>query len=223
MKTYKWDEQRGYIIADIEGQKALIDTGAGTCVGRTPFRLIGRTYETLPNYYGATVEGLSGSIGSEITHLVGLDVLGRMPFQVDWSQRLISFGEMDMGGAMVPLIKDYILGNVWKLDVGFKVDGKEFRGILDTGAPMSYMPVEEATGKCKKIYRDFFPMTGEFEAKVYDREIDIGSLRLPVEFGTMPEDNKFLMSTLNRWIIGLALIRNRVATFDIPNSMLFLN
>lgn len=224
METYKWDESRSYIIADIKGQKALIDTGAGECVGLHPFEMGGKRYKTVANYGGMTVADLAKSVRYPgLTHLVGLEVLGSMPWQLDWSNRTITFNPQSITGTAVPLIKDYIWGPIWKLDVKFKLNGRKVQAILDTGAPMSYMPRVEGVGESKGIYPDFFPMGGEFTARVFERKIDIGPLRqFPVEFGVIPPNSQ-LSAILDRWILGQAILRNRVTTFDVPNEKLYLN
>ena len=61
--------------------------------------------------------------------IVGLDVLGRTPFVIDYSSRKIEFGEADLG-APVPLELD---GGLAMLNV--TLDDRPTRLLLDTGAP----------------------------------------------------------------------------------------
>jgi len=207
----------------------LIDTGAKTCIGDQPVRLFNHSFDTAKEYAGLTPQYLSHKIGCRIDYLIGLDVLAKWPWTIDWPKKAITFhlnGEHQVDGVRVPLQKHLAphrhpeFGEVYWLDVNFRLNGRSIKALFDTGCPIGgFFPWEEKSDEPQfRGFRDFFPTIGWFKTDLYRRKIDLEGKEFNVDFGVLPEEIRYQHPV----ILGNPILRDGSATIDVPGGALWL-
>ena len=162
----------GHLIVDFDGRKALVDTGCPVTLGRGELLSIGgRDFELHDNFHGITVKSVAEPVGYPFEILVGMDVLGE--FITSFSLRnaeLILNESIESEGEVLDL-------DIWfgVPTIPIVVGGVLHRVIFDTGAPTSYLSAKyveefEFVGTRK----DFFPLKGSFESKIYRVPVNVG-------------------------------------------------
>lgn len=105
----------------------------------------------------------------------------------------------------------------------FEVADMQLPLFVDTGAPMSYLPIDFENGKPGKTIKDFHPFIGSFESQSRLCEIQLGNDKYEWEFGLMPELlNRAVLSAGGKGLMGLDLFRSYEVWVDYHSSKMYL-
>jgi hypothetical protein len=183
---FKFNPHGDHVLVEVDGKWLMVDTGADTAVGNSDsFQFGGRTFPCVSNYFGFTVEGLTKSIGHQVDYLVGLQVLQHFPFVINWGRKEMTFyppGHEFKSGTIVPIRRGF-MGLL--LHFPFKFNGKSVEAVLDTGAPISYMPQVEGAPDGKAD--DFYPGFGTWTTTLYINRVQFGNRSFDMKFGVIPD------------------------------------
>ena len=162
--THPYEMHNGHIIAAMQGQSVLIDTGSPfsfslndvICVGDTPF--------SVPRQIGdITPEGIGDFVGCEVEALAGCDILNKYDVTIDPVDRTITLSDeiQPFGGEAYDT--QFALGVPI---LGVTVRGENQRLCFDTGAQLSYLSKALMHGlEPRGQVDDFHPTMGHFQAQ----------------------------------------------------------
>ena len=203
---YSYEMVNGHIILENGPNHLLIDTGAPTSVGNTSrLDFAGKSHMVLEEYMGVTPDSLSGSVGTTLSGLVGVDILSPFDILIDPSVCRIVMSEEELSIDGNSLSVDAFMG-IPIIDA--VVSDVTVRMFFDTGAKHSYLKPElikifPTTG----VENDFYPGLGEFSTQIFSVPIRIGSKETTLQMGILP---KLLQATLmmanTDGILGTALL-----------------
>lgn len=176
----------GHLLAEIGQDRALLDTGSPVSVGdRSSIEVLANDHPLQSSWEGATVDAIGRLVGTKISVLLGADLLSHYDTRIDLDRGRIEFSEDKFPLGPDPLTLDFFQGVPI---VEGRLDGTAERFFFDTGAKLSYLHSSLARGLAAVGKdRDFFPGFGEFEAEVVEREVELGSRRLRLRFGMLPQ------------------------------------
>ncbi len=200
----------------------MIDTGCPATVGSSSrFSFMGEEFQTVPTYHGVTVENLSHYVGHKIDFLVGTDILARYQWVLDWQRETVTFypTPREFGGTVLAVKSS------WGVPiVQFTVGGKVTPALLDTGAPLQFLPPDyEAKGHSVREQEDFFPSTGTFTTPVYRLPIEFGGRRFDAEFGVLPKWLRIGLEFMGcKWILGSDVLSKWPLAFDLKNGRIHI-
>ena len=111
-------------------------------------------------------------MGIKLDLIIGMDVLGRWPWLLDWQAKKITFFRklQEYGGTIIPVRQSpqsHII-------VEFEVAGEKKRAILDTGAPLQFKDADFDCGDPIRDQEDFSPLIS--------RHIITPVCRIPIRF-----------------------------------------
>lgn len=183
--TFDFEAFEGHIVAHIDGNDCLVDTGSPVTFG---------TGRSLPSFGKPLIgEGLRGLdapeigrlLGRPLDILLGVDVLGHQPFLVDWEARTITFDpETRPVGTEIPL--DNIMGCPL---VSARIGGQVVKLAVDTGARVTFLNPSLVTGE-RPVghYDDFYITCGPFTCDSFEKRVRIGDISLDLIVGGLPPD-----------------------------------
>ena len=183
---YTCYEVDGHVLAEIDNERVLLDTGGAVSLGSRPsLRLGGNRFPLRTDLPGLDVSEISQLIGTRITALVGADILGRMNFVIDLDEGIFADLQEPAGRGRGILEIDNRIG-VPVVEV--TVDGERVPLFLSTGSRLSTLPLDifrryNPTGTRSDFYAGF----GEFESPVTRLPVDMNGARMDIEFGRIPE------------------------------------
>jgi hypothetical protein len=90
--------------------------------------------------------------------------------------------------------------------------------VLDTGAPISYIPQVEGTPDGKAD--DFFPSFGTWTTRLYFNHVEFGDRSFDMKFGIIPEG--CLLKQATPWLCGAEFLKSGPIGFDISRNRLHL-
>jgi len=175
----------GFLLAETETDRVLIDTGSQMSIGeRSEFRLGNRKFALSASQSGQTSDDISRLIHSRINVWLGMDILGKFDFIVDLKQGKITFSSKPLQipgqgislrhGQRIPIID-------------CRVDSAEIRCFLQTGSPLTFLKAEHAAvGRSRGMETVYFPGLGELRAEVFERSVSIGSREYRMRVGLLP-------------------------------------
>jgi putative NIF3 family GTP cyclohydrolase 1 type 2 len=217
--TYRFNPHRDHVLITADGHWLMLDTGADLTVGNTAkFQFGGMTFPCVHNYFGFTAEGLTRFVGHQVDYLVGLRVLEKFPFVLDWGKKEITFyppGRQFRGGTVVLMSRGF--GGLL-LHFPFRFNGKPVDGIIDTGAPISYMP--EVEGTPDGTADDFYPGYGTWTTRLYRNRVRFGNRTFDVRFGIVPDGCVLKYAT--PWLCGADFFKSGPVGFDISRNRMHL-
>jgi hypothetical protein len=149
-----------HVIVDVAGKQCLIDTGSPFILGDGPIEFGGETFQATnkTSIKGWSFEEIKASgMIDEVDFILGTSALQK-PFLIDKQSGQFVFtpisGSVKTGSALmgVPVCKGY-------------VDGKPARFLVDTGAPVTFVPSKIEWGvPDEDVFRDFYPLQGWFDS-----------------------------------------------------------
>jgi len=168
---------------------------------------------------GLTVSKISAMLGTEITTLLGTDILSNFKILLDYQNQVIEFSkqEIDIDGTQVD-ISNFMGIPIIKMTV----DNQELKFFLDTGAKLSYLS-DSLTSKYKSvgIDEDFYPGVGKFQTECFEIPTIFGDKEFVVKYGNLPT---LLQMTLmlggTDGIIGFDFFNNFKVVLDLKNNRL---
>ncbi|MFQ3608300.1 MAG: hypothetical protein SNJ55_06690 [Chloroherpetonaceae bacterium] len=168
---------------------------------------------------GLTVSKISDMLGTEITTLLGADILSNFKILLDYQNQVTAFSkqEIDIDGAQVD-ISNFMGIPIIKM----AVDNQELKLFLDTGAKLSYLS-DSLTSNYESVGtdEDFYPGIGNFQTECFEILTIFGDKEFVVKYGNLP---KLLQMTLmlsgTDGIIGFDFFSNFKVVLDLKNNRL---
>ncbi len=181
------EARRHHLFTHRDGRRELLDTGSPL---------------SLPaDALGPVV----GEVGVRFERLVGMDELGQQSLLFDLPGRRLRLGGAADPADAFPV--DFGL-TVPRLDL--RVAGAELAAVLDTGAPLSYLPPETLPDTPPLgSYEDFHPdLRTPFRTELHRVELEVGGRRLTTVAGRLPGILQEALALFGcRAILGLPVLR----------------
>lgn len=117
--------------------------------------------------------------------LVGMDVFLNRNVLIDLPNEriVISYDRLTRDSVVIPVEM-----RIWRPLISTRVDEREIKMVVDTGAFITYLPDgffegEQSIGE----KMDFYPYYGDFNVELYRKTIRIGDISISVDAGTLPQ------------------------------------
>ena len=220
MKQFQITLFKGHPIINDGENIILIDTGAPSTIhASNVLTFCSENYNCSTNYMGLTVSKISEMLGTEITTLLGADILSDYKILFYYKNEIIEFNkeaialdgnEIGISNFMgIPIIE-------------LSIDNQKLKFFLDTGAKLSYL-----SGSITSNYEsigtdeDFYPGVGKFETECFYISTSFGDNNFNVKYGNLP---RLLQMTLmlggTDGIIGFDFFNNFKVVLDLKNNRL---
>ena len=220
MNEFQIQLYNGHPIINDGKNIILIDTGAPSTIHTSDSLIFCLDrFECSTNYMGLTVSKISEMLGTEITTLLGADILSEFKILLDYQNQIfeVSKKEIVIDGTKVD-ISNFMGIPIVKM----QVDDQELKFFLDTGAKLSYLS-KNLTNNYESIgiNEDFYPGVGEFQTECYEIPTVLGNSEFVVKYGNLPELLQMTL-TLGRTdgIIGFDFFNNFKVVLDLQNHSL---
>lgn len=185
MKQFPLQLFKGHPIIDDGENKILIDTGAPSTIHTSEsLRFCSDRFSCSTNYLGLTVAKISEMLGTEITTLLGADILTEYKILFDYKNNSIAFSdqEIDINGTEIDI------SNFMGIPIiEITIDNQRLKLFLDTGAKLSYLS-NNLTGTYESVgtEEDFYPGVGEFQTDCYEIPTGFEGNTFVVKYGNLP-------------------------------------
>lgn len=220
MKRFQITLFKGHPIINDGENIILIDTGAPSTIHASESLIFcSESFGCSTNYMGLTVSKISEMLGTEITTLLGADVLSNFKIHFDYKNEVVDFSkeaitiegtEIDISNFMgIPIIE-------------LSIDNQNLKFFLDTGAKLSYLS-DRITSNYERIGtdEDFYPGVGKFETPCYEILTSFGEHNFNVKYGNLPTLLQMtLMMGGTEGIIGFDFFNNFKVVLDLKNNRL---
>jgi len=220
MKQFQIQLYKGHPIINDGENRILIDTGAPSTIHSSDsLNFCSDNFGCSTNYMGLTVSKISDMLGTEITTLLGADILLEYKIFLDYRNQVIEFSkqEIDIDGTQVD-ISNFMGIPIIKMTV----DNQELKFFLDTGAKLSYLS-DSLTSSYESVGtdEDFYPGVGKFQTECFEIPTVFGDTEFVVKYGNLPT---LLQMTLmlggTDGIIGFDFFNNFKIVLDLKNNRL---
>jgi len=218
------------VVTDERGRKLLIDTGSPRTYGDVDPGWLNLESPIRVSSHGFDFTLLHEFLGMKIDGLVGTDVLGQVPFSIDWTTKVIEFNPAPPPEAAVTVLVELPHGVPV---AGFTVAGKRVQGIVDTGAVISFFGVEPDSLPDPVGHRHEFVPRGidsngqvvfeRFDTDLWPLPVEFGGRLFPEKFGKLPGRGRLSRSQADRsWILGAGLWKSHPVLFDLPQRRILV-
>lgn len=198
----KYDNSTGHIIANIDGQQMLVDTGAA------------KTF--YDEYKGVSIHDLSCMVGRPLDGVMGMDSFKGKVLSLTRNTIQINGQPPEYEG--VPL--EYISG-VPCVDI--KINEASCRAVIKTGTTTSYISEKLILkDKYTRSVRDVHPHYGNFSVKMFVNYFSVSNKNFFSDAGELPSEFSMLSSTGVDAIIGADLLNRFDMVMDFSNNRLHL-
>ena len=220
MNQFQIQLYKGHPIINDGENRILIDTGAPSTIHSSDIlNFCSDIFGCSTNYMGLTVSKISDMLGTEITTLLGADILLEYKIFLDYRNQVIEFSkqEIDIDGTQVG-ISNFMGIPIIKMTV----DNQELKFFLDTGAKLSYLS-DSLTSSFESLGtdEDFYPGVGKFQTECFEIPTVFGDTEFVVKYGNLPT---LLQMTLmlggTDGIIGFDFFNNFKVLLDLKNNRL---
>lgn len=179
MTTLPLKKSEGHFIITAGGENYIIDTGASvscSCYGQTEVVIGDRKFRVYPLPFERVGEKISELVHMPIAGLIGLDIMEELgSMEISEEEGCVRFG-----AETAPASGDHSFP--FEMTTGFrvllaclKVNGRDIKVILDTGARIDYMdPAILDTSVAVSHERDYNPIIGFFEVDGYKATYSVG-------------------------------------------------
>ena len=227
-------KSEGHFIITLGGENYIIDTGSPVSCsfyGQMEVAIGDRKYDVHPLPFEKVGDKISELVHMPIAGLIGLDIMdGLGCIEISEKEGYVGFGgETDIG------FGDYSFP--FEVNKGFrvlttdlKVNGKDIRVILDTGARIDYMdPAILDTSVAVSHERDYNPIIGFFEVDGYKATYAIGDREIETVSYAATEQLREYVAQLGMHdisgVVGLnAFLKGmKSLTIDFRNRKVILN
>lgn len=208
----------GRILFEADGQLALLATGSRVCIGdRNTWHFMGR--HIMPDrsafLHGLDLSALYPDTRRPVNLILGMDVLHRLFFQIDARARELRF---DNEYAPTFPIQVPLTFEDRRPVAEFCIAGHSLSMVIDTSARLTYLP-EPILYSLKQVgvEWDAFPGLGRFETRLYQAELEIAGVTVPLLCGSLPADGSaHLLPPGANGILGAELYKFFRASFAMP-------
>ncbi|MFN4299676.1 MAG: hypothetical protein ACK4EX_08115 [Thermaurantimonas sp.] len=220
MKQFQLQLFKGHPIINDGENRILIDTGAPSTIHSSDsLNFLSKSFGCTTNYMGLTVSKISDMLGTEITTLLGADILSEYIILLDYQNQVVEFSkqEIDIDGTQAD-ISNFMGIPIIKMTV----DNQELKFFLDTGAKLSYLS-DSLTSNFGSVGtdEDFYPGVGKFQTECFEITTVFGDNEFVVKYGNLPT---LLQMTLmlggTDGIIGFDFFNNFKVVLDLKNNRL---
>ncbi|MBV6477954.1 MAG: hypothetical protein HGGPFJEG_00699 [Ignavibacteria bacterium] len=218
MTTFQINLFKGHPIIKDGENIMLIDTGAPSTIHfANNLFFCSDNFSCTTNYMGLTVQKISEMLGTEITTLIGADILSNFKVLLDYKNEVVVFSKDETHSLSNEIS---ILSFMGIPIIELIVDNQILKFFLDTGAKLSYLDSKLTSQHTSiGIEEDFYPGVGKFETKCYEILTNFGSKEFQVKYGNLPN---LLQMTLmlggTNGIIGVDFFNNFKVCLDIKNG-----
>ncbi len=222
VQDYRLREAHGHMVAEIGGERVLIDSGIPVSLGQNDeWFFMQRLLPLLPDYMDVDIDTISGLVGEPLDIIMGADILEQWCAQFDLARGRIGFSTRPMmrGGDSFPLS---VLTGVPMLMVD--VRGKPMRAFVDSGSKLSYTASDLLEGLTAVGHEeDFYPMLGRFETDVYAVPMSLGDLTFELRCGKLPPVLEATLEMAGKQVImGVDLFRQFRVELDMERDRITL-
>ena len=208
---------RGHLLIGFPEGPALLDTGSPFDIGRgRGFTLFGDERRP-PHLRREVLNVASTQLGVHVEWLVGTPTLSHCCLILDVPNGRAVFRDDSVAADGANQLSVNLEAGVPFIKI-ITARGREREdAVLDSGAPLSYVPQDEVVGmKPYRVADDFHPSTGEYRTPVYRVSVVIASRALELDAGILPPELKEAFGDV--WIIGSDYFAGRVITLDYPSG-----
>jgi len=137
MQTFQAKFQDGLILATINGQHWIVDTGAPVSFSeRSELTLDGTRFEIASSYIGMSLRDVCDQLGLKADGILGMDVLSQFDVRFDMPRSEISLSIV----RLVPTSRMIEVGSALGVPILFvMLNATEYRLLLDSGAEIGYL------------------------------------------------------------------------------------
>lgn len=220
MFTFQLNLYDGHAIINVGENVILIDTGAPQTINNNDcLDFCGISYKCKRNYLGLDISKISKLIGTEVTTLLGVDILSDFCVLFDYRNHYVVFSKDDIDfDGMEVKIESFMGIPIVDLDI----DHRTLKFFLDSGAKVSHVlnnmfMHQTKIGDCE----DFYPILGRFIVECFEVITNLGNERFNAQFGVIPTQLLpiLLLSGVDG-IIGFDLFNNFKILLDLKNNKL---
>jgi hypothetical protein len=175
-----------HLIIEFDGDSFLLDTGAPyTLANKDTIKFCNLDYTAAKNMTGITVSKISELIKRNIDVLLGNDVLSQYNIRISRKTNSVLVTQENISDTGIIIPFELLMGVPV---IELKVENKNKKFFLDTGAQLSYISQQTiANHRLLEVKKDFYPLLGEFETPVYELQTNIAGENLKMHFGVLPE------------------------------------
>ena len=179
MTTLPLKKSEGHFIITAGGENYIIDTGASvscSCYGQTEVVIGDRKFRVYPLPFERVGEKISELVHMPIAGLIGLDIMEELgSMEISEEEGCVRFGAETTPASSDHSFPFEMTTGFRVLLAGLKVNGRDIKVILDTGARIDYMdPAILDTSVAVSHERDYNPIIGFFEVDGYKATYAIG-------------------------------------------------
>jgi hypothetical protein len=137
---------------------------------------------------------------------------------LDWSRELAVFSMTGLECAAATSIPIELLAGE-PLVALHRSAGAAALAVLDSGAALSYAPEAAVRGNDPQRREwDFYPMLGPFERDVWRLLVVVGTRKVEMQAGVLPEALRGSLGRISGgWILGSDFFRDRAVMLDYPS------
>ncbi len=192
--------ERHHLFVERDGRRELVDTGSPL---------------SLP---AAELGPARDRVGVPFDRLLGMDELGLAPFRIDLPGRRLELGtpHVAVDGSFA------VTSSAGVPRLAVRTAGRELLALLDTGAPITYLPAEVLpTGPPCGHYEDFLPGFGiPFRTGLYRVELEVGGRRIRTPAGTLPAGIQTTLEAFGaKGILGMPVLRRVALSLDLEGGI----
>ena len=220
MKQFQITLFKGHPIINDGENIILIDTGAPSTIHESSnLTFCSDNYSCSTNYMGLTVSKISEMLGTQITTLLGVDILSDYKILFDYKNKIVDLNKQEIGIYGTEIGISNFMGIPI---IELSINNQKLKFFLDTGAKLSYLS-DSITSNYESIGtdEDFYPGVGKFETECFEISTSIGDKNFLVNYGNLP---RLLQMTLmlgkTDGIIGFDFFNNFKVVLDLKNNRL---
>lgn len=197
-----FNNSTGHIIADIEGKRMLVDTGA--------------TETSYDEYQGVCIDDLSRILGQPLDGVLGMNSIRGKVLSITRNSISLNAAPPDLQGA--PL--KYMSGIPC---VDIKINKAPCRAVIRTGASISYISGKLISrDKYTRSVNDIQPRYEGFPVKMFVNYFSIGNKNYFADAGELPADLAWSSSAGVDAIIGADVLDRFDLIMDFSDNRLHL-
>ncbi len=222
MNRFNLEIFEGHPIIRHNDQVILIDTGSPQSIHtQNTLSFCNEDYNCTTNLMGVTIARLSEMLKTEISVLLGTDIISNYRMMLDYKARVVEFStqEIPFSG------KEHGISMFMGIPVvELSVDKQSVICFLDTGARLSYISSRFTEGQpIVSTEEDFYPGLGTFTTECYDMPTSFDGHGFVVRYGSPPQMIQMLLQMAGAdGIIGYDFFNNFKILLDLKQQRLMV-
>ena len=218
VKIFDADLIKGHFIVNDNGTRALVDTGC-------PYIINDENKYFKPN--GALfLDDVRRNVDPAISEFRGLEYFAQHKVLFDYKKAAIIVADQGDDVAPVHPVAEFpISGLPARILFNLTIEGTIRRMIFDTGASIANYLSEPIvnTEKYIDMVKDFHPLLGQYDVKLYEHSVEIGGETVGIPFGAQPEPiDQDVQRSGAIGVVGIGLYEKFQVLVDFPNRKLVL-